>query len=76
MLRDGLTLLGAGLVVGLPCALLLGSYVASQLFGVSPTDLSTVAAAATALTLAALAATLIPGARAGRLDPLRALRQE
>jgi ABC-type lipoprotein release transport system permease subunit len=62
--------------VGVPCAWLLGAYVASQLFGVTPTDGATVAAAAIALTIVALAATLWPAGRAGRIDPLRALRHD
>jgi predicted permease len=76
VLREALTMLAAGLIVGVPCAWLLGAYVASQLFGVAPTDGATVAAAAIALTIVALAATLLPASRAGRLDPLRALRQD
>jgi predicted permease len=76
VMREALTLLGAGIIIGLPCALLLGAYVASQLFGVTPTDVSAVAAATATLMLVALAATLVPAVRAGRLDPLRALRQD
>jgi predicted permease len=76
VLREALTLLAAGLIVGVSCAWFLGAYVASQLFGVTPTDSATVTLAAIALTIVALAATLWPASRAGRIDPLIALRND
>jgi ABC-type antimicrobial peptide transport system permease subunit len=47
-----------------------------MLFTVSGTDLVTFAGAAVVLLLAAVAACLIPARRAGRIDPLIALRTE
>jgi putative ABC transport system permease protein len=49
---------------------------AGLLYGVSPTDLPTLAAVTLLLTLVALAATLIPALRAMRVDPITTLRSE
>ncbi len=48
----------------------------SQLFGVSPTDGATLAAAAVVLTIVATAAAAIPAVRAARIHPMEVLRQE
>ena len=76
VMREVLTLLGVGLVVGLPCALVLSRAIASQLFGVTPTDAWTVLAASAGLGLVAAAAGFFPAQRARTIDPLVALRQE
>jgi putative ABC transport system permease protein len=49
---------------------------AGLLYGVSPTDLPTLAAVTLLLTLVALAATLVPALRAMRVDPITTLRSE
>ena len=53
-----------------------GPLVASMLFGLKSTDLATIALAALALIVTALAAGYIPARRASRIDPLTALRFE
>jgi ABC-type antimicrobial peptide transport system permease subunit len=55
---------------------LLGGVLAPQLYEVSPHDPLTFATVAAILLLAAWAACAIPARRAGRLDPLVALRSE
>ena len=69
-------LTGAGLLAGLFLAWAGGRLLASQLYGVEPTDLPAFAGAALALALVSLAAAVIPARRATRVDPARALREE
>jgi predicted permease len=76
VLHDVLRVLAAGLVVGVAAVLACGRLVASMLFGLKPTDLATIALAASALIVTALAAGYIPARRASRTDPLTALRFE
>ncbi len=74
---DGLKLVAAGLVIGLASALAiikLGSGVSDQLHEVDVTDPVVFAAAALALSGAALFAFLVPVIRAIRTDPVKALR--
>lgn len=76
VLREVLILLGVGLAVGIPCAYLLSQYASSQLFGVTPTDLWTCAAAVTVLVLVAAVSGFVPARRASTIDPMIALRYE
>jgi putative ABC transport system permease protein len=76
VLRQSLSVVAAGLIVGLPLSLLAGRAVASQLYGVTPYSMWALATAATSLVAIAAAATLIPARRAARIDPLTALRAD
>ena len=69
ILREGLTVAGAGIVVGLAVALAATRVVSTLLFGVSATDPLTFAAVAFILILIAAFACLIPARRAARVDP-------
>jgi predicted permease len=64
----------AGVAVGLLVAFWLTRSLGSLLFGVSPTDTATFVALPLFLALVALLASLVPGARATRADPMSALR--
>jgi predicted permease len=76
ILRQGLAVVGIGLIVGLAAAYA-GARVASQLFvGVAPSDPLTYAMVVVILTVVALTACWIPARRATRVDPLVALRYE
>jgi putative ABC transport system permease protein len=76
VLRQGLTLAGLGIVVGIAGALGLTRLLSSLLYGTTPTDLLTFAAAPTILLGVAGLACWIPARRAARIDPMLALRQE
>jgi len=73
---QGLVLAGTGVALGL-----LGSFAAARLmegmlYGVTPGDPATLAAAAAALALIALGASYLPARRAARVDPAVVLRAE
>jgi predicted permease len=76
VLRQGLGLVAAGLLLGLALAVVLRRVLASQLFGISPTDPLTLAGVAAILTLAAAAACYLPARRAAAIAPAVALRHE
>jgi predicted permease len=76
VLRQGLTLAGAGAGVGLVGAFIVSHLMAGLLYGVSPYDLSTFAGVTAVLTAVAIAASYIPALRAMRLDPITILHSE
>ncbi|MEP6495596.1 MAG: ABC transporter permease [bacterium] len=76
ILVRGLTLVGAGLVLGVGAGLLTTRLLDRMLFGVSTTDPAVFAAVIGVLALTALAACLLPAWRATRVDPITALRAE
>ena len=75
VLRQGLSLSGMAVVLGLAAAWLVTRAMASMLFEVRPNDPRTLAAVATALSAVAFAATWLPARRATRVDPMAALRE-
>jgi putative ABC transport system permease protein len=76
VLREGVTLALFGLVLGLGGAYLVGRAMQSNLYGVSALDVRALGAVAFVLLAAALLACYLPARRAGRVDPLAALRDE
>jgi predicted permease len=76
VMRDVFSLLGVGVLIGGPCAFLLSGYVASQLFGVTPTDVGTAAAAGATLAFVAVVAGMLPARLATTIDPAAALRHD
>jgi ABC-type antimicrobial peptide transport system permease subunit len=72
----GMMLSGAGIAIGAVVAAGLTRSMSSLLFGVTPVDAATFAAAAGVLVVAALAASYIPARRAAAVDPLETLRGE
>jgi predicted permease len=76
VLNEGMLVIIAGLAIGLAASLLLTRFLASLLFGVSPTDPLTFASVALLLAGVALVACYVPARRAMRVDPMRALRHE
>jgi putative ABC transport system permease protein len=76
VLREAGWMVVGGIVVGTGLAIAATRWVSSLLYGVTPTDKLTFAAAGLALAAVALAASAIPAWRAARLDPMEALREE
>ena len=76
VVRQGLMLAIAGIVIGFGAALIITRVMTSLLYGVTPTDPLTFAIIPVVLTGAALAASFIPARRAMKVDPMVALRYE
>ena len=76
VLNDVLRLAGIGVAVAIPCSVLLGRLLQSQLFGVSATDPVTLGVVVLLIGLVALIAALVPARRAASVDPTTALRTE
>ncbi|MBX3744797.1 MAG: ABC transporter permease [Verrucomicrobiae bacterium] len=76
VLRQGMRLAGAGIVVGLPGALATTQWLRSLLFGISPTDPLTFLSIPLLLLAVAWSACWLPARRAARVDPMVALRAE
>ncbi|HEY2391855.1 MAG TPA: ABC transporter permease [Candidatus Angelobacter sp.] len=76
VLRKGLVLAVAGLVLGLGAALWLTRLLVSLLFGVRPNDLLTFSGVAVVTVVIAVMACYLPARRATNIDPLEALRNE
>jgi putative ABC transport system permease protein len=76
VLRQGLALAGAGIIIGIAGALALTHLLSTLLYGVTSTDPLTFAAAPAILLAVAVLASWIPARRAARIDPVLALRQE
>jgi putative ABC transport system permease protein len=76
VLRKGMGLTLAGLVIGLSTALIIAGLLRSFLFGVKPTDPVSFTVVALLLAGIAVLGCYIPGQRAMRVDPMVALRHE
>lgn len=80
VMYDALSLVLAGILIGVPAALVVGQVASSQisglLFGLKTTDPPTMAAAVTVLLFVGLGASYFPARRASRVDPMVALRSE
>jgi putative ABC transport system permease protein len=73
---EGMTLVGAGIAIGLLASTALARALSSFLYGVAPVDPLTLAAAVALLGPVALAACYLPARRATRVDPLTVLKAE
>jgi predicted permease len=76
VLRESLAIAGLGLAAGVPAVLALSRATGALLFGISPTDFTTMSSGIALLIVVAAAASIAPAWRASRVDPIVALRQE
>ena len=76
ILRESMLLVVVGMVIGIAASLAAGHLVASQLFGLEPTDPVTMFIAMAVMLAVSSAAGYLPARRAARVDPMIALRYE
>jgi predicted permease len=76
VVAEGVTLVVAGIAVGLPATMAARRVLASQLFGVDIWDPYTTGAAISLMLVVAATATAVPARRAAGVDPMVALRCE
>jgi predicted permease len=75
ILKQGMSMVLTGVLIGFAAALLVGRLLSRMLYGVSASDPASVAEAAAVLLAVALLACYLPARWASRLDPLVALRE-
>lgn len=76
VVREGMVQVLAGLALGLAGAVGLGRFIRSLLFGISPTDATTMIGVSLLIVATALVATYLPARRATRVDPMMVMRAE
>ncbi len=76
ILKDSLLLTVAGVVAGIPLALLVSRALTSSLYRVKPIDPVSYLIAIVGVTVVALVASALPAGRAASVDPMTALRTE
>jgi ABC-type antimicrobial peptide transport system permease subunit len=75
-LLHGLTLSGAGVVIGLVVAAALRRSMSSLLFGIEPLDAAAYLVAIGVILAAAALASYVPARRAARIDPMETLKAD
>jgi predicted permease len=76
VLRETLVLVGCGLAIGIPAAVVASRLIASQLFGLKAGDPGTLLAACAVMAAVTMIATYLPARRAASVEPMQALRNE
>jgi len=76
VVKQGLHVVGAGVIIGLGVALVLTRALGSLLFGVQAIDMPTFAAMAAVMLSIGLTASYLPARRASNLDPMESLKRD
>jgi ABC-type antimicrobial peptide transport system permease subunit len=76
VLKESLSMVFVGTVVGIPAAIAAGRLIASTLFGLTPADPPVAAGVTAILFIVAALAAYLPARRATRIDPMLVLRVE
>lgn len=76
VLADGARLVFAGIIIGIPLAIVAATALRSLLFGIQPSDLPAIIIAVLVMLATGIAACYLPARRATRVDPMLALRSE
>jgi predicted permease len=76
VMKESMTMVGVGVVIGLAGAFAASRFIATLLFGLAPTDPITIVAAIAVMLAVSAIAGYLPARRAARVDPMVALRYE
>jgi putative ABC transport system permease protein len=76
VLRHGGFLIGLGIVIGVPVAVLVSRVLTSLIYGIAPTDVLSFLSAPLILLVVGLVASYIPARRAASVDPISILRAD
>ncbi len=76
VIRRAMVLLAIGLLIGVPCALLMGRLMSALLYGVAPFDPISLVSSVIVMAAVTIAAAALPARRAMRTDPVTAIRTE
>jgi predicted permease len=76
VLRDSGAMVAAGVLLGLPCAYIIGRSLRATLFRLEPLDPPTAIASLVGLVAVALLAAWVPARRAAAINPIAALREQ
>lgn len=76
VMGESMRLVAIGIALGLAVALWAGQFVKTVVYGLSPNDPLTIAAAVAVIAVVAALAGCLPARRASKVDPMEALRQQ
>jgi putative ABC transport system permease protein len=76
ILREGMILAVAGVLLGLVGSYFVGQGMSSLVYGIGKIDFTAFSIVATLLMMSAVLACYVPAHRATRVDPMQALREE
>ena len=76
VMREAFAIAAAGVLAGIPLALITGHFMSSMLYQLTPYDAWCMAAALAGILGVSLASSAVPARRAASLDPVQALRSE